>query len=142
MAYTPMIRDKWTYYNCPGQAALVDAVAKIEEISVPDAKTKLSMRCTGIADKNKAKNAPAMGLSPTDNAGIKDKLGNIMKQLADLQQHIREGREDNTDLRRELAETRTKSTQVIHTAASGTKRDASGVPLPRPATRPLPVGCP
>ena len=44
------------YHSCPGQVALVDAVAKIEEIPVPDAKTKLSMRCTGIADKNKANN--------------------------------------------------------------------------------------
>ena len=71
-----------------------------------------------------------MGLSPTDDAGIKNMLGNIMKQLADLQQQIREGREENTDLRRELAETRTESAQVIHVAASGTKRDASGVPVP------------
>ena len=50
----------------------------------------------------------------TDDAGIKDMLGNIMKQLADLQQQIWEGREENTDLRRELAETRMESAQVIH----------------------------
>ena len=142
MAYTPMIGDKWTYYNCPGQAALVDAVAKIEEISAPEAKTKLSVCFTGITNENKAKNAPAMGLSPTDDAGIKNMLGNIMKQLADLQQQIREGREENTDLRREQADTRMESSQVIHMAVLAPSGTRAASWCPRAATRPLPVGCP
>ena len=46
------------------------------------------------------------------------------------------------DLSRELAETRTESAQVIHMAASGIMRDASGVPVPTPSNTAASGGVP